>query len=246
MVRELTKSFPSLICFRREHISWTIFEQGNAKSYFFCSPARVLACSMDTSSRRYAIAILLDGRLGMVCDVSSLKTKSKRSNVTPTETMDSPSSSSQTTVDPRGASFLDRVTLTNSAQSPCQPFIFPGIASTGLKDEPPLQDVVHSATTSGPGSRTGSISRLDILKDSRMDKLPGASLEDVKFGSRCFMPVENGPHSFYRNICSDDDPPRSVSQIRLPLFFDLKKFSIHSQPVSLFLDSDTIELDCKL
>lgn len=33
-------------------------------------PRRILACSMDTSSQRYAIAILLDGRMGLVCDIS--------------------------------------------------------------------------------------------------------------------------------------------------------------------------------
>ena len=33
-------------------------------------PRRVLACSMDTSSCRYAIAVLLDGRVGLVCDIS--------------------------------------------------------------------------------------------------------------------------------------------------------------------------------
>ena len=33
-------------------------------------PRRVLACSMDTSSQRYAIAILLDGRMGLVCDIA--------------------------------------------------------------------------------------------------------------------------------------------------------------------------------
>jgi hypothetical protein len=33
-------------------------------------PRRVLAVSMDTSSRRYAVAALLDGRMGIVCDLS--------------------------------------------------------------------------------------------------------------------------------------------------------------------------------
>ena len=35
-------------------------------------PSRVVACSMDTSSQRYAIAVLLDGRMGMVCDISNI------------------------------------------------------------------------------------------------------------------------------------------------------------------------------
>jgi hypothetical protein len=32
-------------------------------------PRRVLAASMDTSSQRFAIAALLDGRMGLVCDL---------------------------------------------------------------------------------------------------------------------------------------------------------------------------------
>ena len=32
-------------------------------------PRRVLAMSMDASSRKFAIAALLDGRMGLVCDL---------------------------------------------------------------------------------------------------------------------------------------------------------------------------------
>jgi hypothetical protein len=34
-------------------------------------PSKVLACSMDTSSQRYAIAALMDSRMGLVVDISS-------------------------------------------------------------------------------------------------------------------------------------------------------------------------------
>lgn len=36
-------------------------------------PRRALGCSMDTSSNRYAIAVLLDGRMGVVCDITVLE-----------------------------------------------------------------------------------------------------------------------------------------------------------------------------
>lgn len=32
-------------------------------------PRQVIACSMDTSAGRYAVAFLMEGRLGMVCDI---------------------------------------------------------------------------------------------------------------------------------------------------------------------------------
>ena len=44
-------------------------------------PRRVLACSMDTSSQRYAIAILLDGRMGLVCDIAVLNQSCASHNV---------------------------------------------------------------------------------------------------------------------------------------------------------------------
>ena len=181
-------------------------------------PARVLACSIDTSSRRYAVAVLMDGRMGMVADITSLKMKARmeRRNSPRPDTHNSPSSSFQASARLNSASFLERVSLNNAVQSPSQPFVFPGIAPTGLRDESQWQDVLsgdmtHSAQTSGPSSRHGSLSRLEILKQSRADKLPAVSLEDApsRFGS--FIPIENGPRSYYRNICSDDDPPRSVS-----------------------------------
>lgn len=34
-------------------------------------PRRVIACSMDTSAGRYAAAFLMQGRVGMVCDISA-------------------------------------------------------------------------------------------------------------------------------------------------------------------------------
>ncbi|CUS13215.1 unnamed protein product [Tuber aestivum] len=44
-------------------------------------PRRVLAVSMDTSSQRFAIAILLDGRMGIVHDVVEQETKSTYRNI---------------------------------------------------------------------------------------------------------------------------------------------------------------------
>lgn len=37
-------------------------------------PKRVISCSMDTSSERYAVAFLMEGRIGMVCDILTERT----------------------------------------------------------------------------------------------------------------------------------------------------------------------------
>jgi hypothetical protein len=81
-------------------------------------PRRVLACSMDTSSNRYAVAILLDGRMGIVCDintnivspgaVTAAQSCSNSKNVTES----GPEEAFATGV--RGTSFLDRVSLKTS------------------------------------------------------------------------------------------------------------------------------------
>lgn len=75
-------------------------------------PRRVLACSMDTSSNRYAVALLLDGRMGLVCDISiaALGTpNSKSANV--------PNSDATSETGIRGTSFLDRISLASTSSS---------------------------------------------------------------------------------------------------------------------------------
>jgi hypothetical protein len=197
-------------------------------------PRRVLACSMDTSSHRYAIAILLDGRMGVVCDITALN----QPNGTHGSTQDSPRSSHRTchtanTSAPvsnaegfRGASFLDRIQLNSSGTTlfagwaPNElPFVFPGIATTGSTSTPveesAWQDVFRgdmpaSARTAGPSSRHSSLPRANTLRpDGRVQSiLPPHQDRESLSG---VMPFETGPRSLYRNFCSDDDPPRSVA-----------------------------------
>ncbi|KAH8602918.1 hypothetical protein B0O99DRAFT_15921 [Bisporella sp. PMI_857] len=107
-------------------------------------PRRVLACSMDTSSQRYAVAALLEGRMGLVCDITS-------ANSYPIEACNvNPGSSkpgiglvcrTRTSVNqvhdaeecPPGPSFLEKVSFNSSSSiiatgtdKPATPFVFPG------------------------------------------------------------------------------------------------------------------------
>lgn len=197
-------------------------------------PRRVLACSMDTSSHRYAIAILLDGRMGLVCDITALNQPTRR----PSSTQDSPKESSShhhakkpsapgSNVETlRGTSFLDRIqlnssgsTLTGSQPPIDSPFVFPGIATTGSSsstmDDSAWQDVFRgdmpdSTRTAGPSSRHASLPRANKLRpDGRVQSIlpPHRDPEPGSF----IMPIETGPRSLYRNLCSEDDPPRSVA-----------------------------------
>ena len=161
-------------------------------------PARIIACSMDTSSKRYALAVLLEGRMGMVCDITSLRSNRrqdfhKRSNRRHRT----------------GASGLDKVIFNSSGDSE-QPFAFPGIATTNHQSVMWQDDDQSSTHSTGFGSRQGSISRSSVLSQSRLDKSPTEqSAPEIAHAST--MNIENGSRSFYQNICSSDDPPRSVS-----------------------------------
>jgi hypothetical protein len=116
-------------------------------------------------------------------------------------------------------SFLERVSLNSSgsAHASClsrnggvPPFVFPGIATTGLitpRDETTLEDysigdTPERAASAGPSTPVPSALRLgpEIISPSHQQQKR----------INC-MPVETGPRSVYRNICSDDDPPRSVA-----------------------------------
>lgn len=174
-------------------------------------PARILLCSMDTSCSRYAVALLLDGRVGMVCEIKSLKSNKRKSSTATKESLRN-----------SGVSFLDRVTLKSSGdaeQASEQPFIFPGIATTSHKAE--YQWQVGNFQVTEPSSRQGSISRGSVLSQSRPDKTPMKQISG-DYRSASSVPVENGPRSLYRNICSDEDPPRSVS-----IFLSTSSFSLY-------------------
>ncbi|KAL7935417.1 hypothetical protein V8C35DRAFT_333919 [Trichoderma chlorosporum] len=46
-------------------------------------PRRVISCSMDTSAERYAVAVLMEGRVGMVCDIMTERTGTSSPATTP-------------------------------------------------------------------------------------------------------------------------------------------------------------------
>ncbi|KAL7942545.1 hypothetical protein V8C42DRAFT_359976 [Trichoderma barbatum] len=49
-------------------------------------PRRVISCSMDTSAERYSAAFLMEGRVGMVCDITTERTGTSSAPSTPQST----------------------------------------------------------------------------------------------------------------------------------------------------------------
>ena len=189
-------------------------------------PRRVLACSMDTSSHRHAIAVLLDGRMGLVCDITVSSVASKTVPRTLSGTSSSAREINHDDHGYHGASFLDRVSLNSSASNSksahpsVKPplFVFPGIATTGTyspTEEAAWQEIfrndmpesIHSA---GPSSRHPSTPPTHPLSpESRVHSILPPEQECNL--DRMVVPIETGPRSLYRNLCSHDDPPRSVA-----------------------------------
>lgn len=101
-------------------------------------PRRVLACSMDTSSHRYAIAVLLDGRMGLVCDLARLRDRNQRRSASRYRMSQDASLS-------RGNEYRNRVFISSSrsrgphrAQTD-QPYVFPAIAAECSQSNFPLE-----------------------------------------------------------------------------------------------------------
>lgn len=178
-------------------------------------PRRVLACSMDTSSHRYAIAVLLDGRMGLVCDLTSLRDRIQRLSTSRYRT-------SQDVSFCRGNGYRNRVSISSSrsrgphrAQTD-QPFVFPAIAAESSQSSFPLDtersirtwvDInqsqmptssLHSGTQSHTTSRTSSNStHLHNHENTQFTPRP--------------LAIESSIPTLYAPLCSADDMPRSVA-----------------------------------
>ncbi|MCJ1474665.1 hypothetical protein MMC13_003325 [Lambiella insularis] len=148
-------------------------------------PKRVLAVSMDTSSRRYAVAALLEDRTGMVCDinVSRLSTCFKDPLMPRTWKME------EHTVRSISAQGLGGRNLTLSA------------------------DLIEDYKTEDAQSHRSQRARMR-MSSSDSPPLPAATMVDspIQFsGEVAGIPIETGPRSIYRGLCSREDPPISVA-----------------------------------
>lgn len=169
-------------------------------------PRRVLACSMDTSSHRYAIAVLMDGRMGLVCDLTTMKNRSRRrSSVKYRKMHDSRR--------PSGKVHRNRVSISSSRTrgfSRTQaglPFVFPVIAAEAPGPRPPVE------FDSGAWQDRG---RLDVFNDSinsggQSPSPPYADSESTTFAFLFPMNVETSTPTIYSPLCTADDQPRSVA-----------------------------------
>lgn len=173
-------------------------------------PRRILAMSMDVSSGRNAVAVLLEGRMGIVCELQfGQATGGDLSVEISVESQDQPCRSIN-----RGASLLSIQTgSTGGATNRCSIFAESSMFGKPYIESVDVQSNHQSLSLQGVNDRRthaqnfiNSTWNLD-LQGPRQGGV--AKDEQDHNHTECVLPVENGTSTFYRHLCSDDDPPRS-------------------------------------
>ena len=171
-------------------------------------PHRVLAVSMDTSSNRFAIAGLLEGRLGLVCDLHQGLPTTKLS-LGPRAMSDTLGDAKFPAYRPHssGGSILTEATPPHSygittpedvdrrAMYPSDRAMSRAMAEATIPD-------VHGARPIGTSW---------TLDDPSLTPVSPAPQTLPTLANASYIPIENGPRSIYHNLCSAEDPPRSVA-----------------------------------
>lgn len=148
-------------------------------------PKQVLAVSMDTSHRRYAVAALLDDRMGLVCDISLSRL-------------------SRNDKDPSKVSIFkmeEHAVRSISAQG------------LGGRDVTITADLMDNHDTEDSPSYRSQRARMRI-SSSDSPPLPAATTADSPIHISedvAGIHIETGPRSIYRALCSKEDPPLSVA-----------------------------------
>jgi hypothetical protein len=156
-------------------------------------PRRVLSMSMDVSCGRHAVAALLEGRMGMVCEP---RYGGPSGYDSPVEVhIESHKHNSQSTTT---ASFL------TTEQRHFGTFNTVDVRSN-------IEDIILRGTDDHQRYEQNLINptwNLHLHSPPTGQTAPSDSKADARSRS---IPIESGTSTFYRHLCSDDDLPRSVS-----------------------------------
>ncbi|OBT70039.1 hypothetical protein VE03_00467 [Pseudogymnoascus sp. 23342-1-I1] len=162
-------------------------------------PRRVLGCSMDTSSNRDAIAILMDGRMGLVCAITG---NANRSGPTMTRDLRKMQEQPDTFPVSRGGSWRQNISLGSSHSLRSYPEVSnQRLRVSVLAAGQPLAD-----RSSGPELGERYLGR-DYYTSATQRRVTSEPLTTLSYP----MPTEASPPTLYTLICSPDDPPRSIA-----------------------------------
>ncbi|KAH6612707.1 hypothetical protein C7974DRAFT_369744 [Boeremia exigua] len=174
-------------------------------------PRRVLAMSMNTSVGRDAVAALLEGRMGMVCELryrrpypepSSEDTYMGRDGNLPQMIARSSTPAGQTN-EPRGRTL------------PGVPDSFPYVSDTSSGSFNAIELKGHNQRFDLEETDDARTHDRNLINQTWNLDLHGP-LKDLGGTSRMIpsvqrTPIESSASTIYRHLCSEDDPPRNVS-----------------------------------
>lgn len=181
-------------------------------------PHRVIACSMDTNSHRYAVAILLDGRMGMVCEIPLDRFVPRIQ--TPDADLETPILSKAMEKSKCNVTCLKDVSLQTSrshqsfANLGDPPMLLTGTPASNLDVQEDLswREVLmrHTFPMAAQSSQSSTSSRRHSITPSGRLRSVVPSMASFCTDSNVMI-LEDCPRSMYRDLCSSDDPPRSVA-----------------------------------
>lgn len=180
-------------------------------------PRRVLSVSMNTSVGRDAVAALLEGRMGMVCELRYGRPCPKPA---PGDTcVEGDGYPPRTSAQPRTPTgdISDLHYAIDSAEHTSHRLLrsFPYAQNPDLDTFNAIELKAHNQGFSLRGTDNPSTHDQNLINQAWNLDLRGP-LKNLRTTSGATshaqnMPIESGTSTFYRHLCSEDDPPRNVS-----------------------------------
>lgn len=165
-------------------------------------PHRILAVSMDTTAQRFAVAALLEGRVGIVCDLLN--------GTAGPGIISSPRALPTGIRDSRGPMYSPWSSsehVMTELRSPHDYAVFQlaNDRATALAIAEATLPEVHAARA------TRQLWTIEDPLCTPSTTSQSSHGHDTPMGATGHMPVANGARSIYRNLCSAEDPPRCVA-----------------------------------
>lgn len=158
-------------------------------------PRRVLAMSMDASSRRYTVAALLDGRMGLVCTLNHGSWESET---------DDAARIPGAVIPGKGSSEFTGYTQSDPPPSFSETLQHPCFSHLEIQSASEIIGV------RGCDDRHHDGRNLINTEWSPL-QFPTSRHKHRLFLTSDLIPIDTGPRIIYRHLCCDEDPPRSVA-----------------------------------
>lgn len=177
-------------------------------------PRRVLAVSMDASSGRHAMAALLEGRMGLVCELHYGR---KANHEDLSEALNGVQEQSTSREEHSNISFSRSH---DTAKMDVSEHRLSGVYSSFpyIQERDTEQFNTIAIRSNHHGTQVQDVDDhrshdRNLINPTWNLNIYGRRQEGTSPDQPCsgHVPIESGTSTFYRNLCSEDDPPRSVA-----------------------------------